>query len=149
MNKSDQITLEIDIVPKAKQSFRMGKNCYLSKSTIAYRKAIQKAALDQIGAPKIEDPLFVHVRLVYRYPKSWSQKKRLAAANSYRTARPDIDNLQKAVFDALNGIAWVDDSQIVSVHAEKMYGEKDTIQIKICKTSSMNKRKDKKTRDIE
>lgn len=35
--------------------------------------------------------------------------------------RPDIDNLQKGIFDALNGVCWKDDSQIVEVLAQKVY----------------------------
>jgi Holliday junction resolvase RusA-like endonuclease len=33
--------------------------------------------------------------------------------------RGDIDNYVKAVLDALNGIAWGDDSRVVVLHAEK------------------------------
>lgn len=33
--------------------------------------------------------------------------------------RIDLDNLQKAICDALNGIAWEDDSQVVESHASK------------------------------
>ena len=35
--------------------------------------------------------------------------------------RPDLDNMVKLVKDALNGIAWKDDSQIVSLNAVKIY----------------------------
>lgn len=33
--------------------------------------------------------------------------------------RCDLDNLLKLVLDALNGFAWIDDSQVVSILAEK------------------------------
>jgi Holliday junction resolvase RusA-like endonuclease len=36
--------------------------------------------------------------------------------------RPDIDNLAKLVLDAVNSILYVDDKQVVSLQAEKMYG---------------------------
>lgn len=49
------------------------------------------------------------------------------------TARPDIDNLVKAVTDALNGILWKDDSQIVSLSAEKRYGESGRITLLVAK----------------
>ena len=39
----------------------------------------------------------------------------------YKTTRPDIDNIQKACFDALNGLLFKDDSQIVSVTATKWH----------------------------
>lgn len=37
----------------------------------------------------------------------------------YREKKPDIDNLQKLVFDAMNGVAYRDDSQICRVTASK------------------------------
>lgn len=37
------------------------------------------------------------------------------------TVRPDLDNLVKLVLDALNGVAYADDSQIVRIHAFKKY----------------------------
>lgn len=41
----------------------------------------------------------------------------------YYTKRPDIDNLAKAVKDALRGVIYVDDSQIVESHLYKRYGK--------------------------
>ena len=43
-------------------------------------------------------------------------------AGRYHTKRPDIDNLAKAVKDALKGIVYADDSQIVEAHLYKQYG---------------------------
>ena len=37
--------------------------------------------------------------------------------------RPDGDNLEKLVWDALTGIVWADDSQIVQWAGAKWYGE--------------------------
>ncbi|MBR0288954.1 MAG: RusA family crossover junction endodeoxyribonuclease [Selenomonadaceae bacterium] len=34
----------------------------------------------------------------------------------------DVDNFLKAVLDALNGICYVDDSQVVDAHARKFFG---------------------------
>lgn len=41
------------------------------------------------------------------------------------TGKPDVDNLVKAVQDALLGLLWRDDSQICEVRARKFYAEKD------------------------
>lgn len=35
--------------------------------------------------------------------------------------RVDLDNLAKAVLDGLNGVAWLDDAQIVELHLWKQY----------------------------
>lgn len=37
------------------------------------------------------------------------------------TTRSDVDNLIKSVSDGLNGVAYVDDSQISELYAKKMY----------------------------
>ena len=37
------------------------------------------------------------------------------------TKKPDLDNVLKAVLDGLNGIAFVDDSQVVNVCMAKHY----------------------------
>lgn len=37
------------------------------------------------------------------------------------TSKPDLDNLEKAVKDAMKGIVWHDDSQVYKVDKEKLY----------------------------
>lgn len=59
-------------------------------------------------------------------PKSWSQKKRAAFADyGIHQQRPDIDNLSKAVMDAL----CEDDSYIFSLYATKFWAEEAGIEI--------------------
>lgn len=41
------------------------------------------------------------------------------------TSRPDIDNLIKGVMDAMNGIFYTDDKQVVSLHVYKVWAEKE------------------------
>jgi Holliday junction resolvase RusA-like endonuclease len=39
----------------------------------------------------------------------------------YPHCRPDLDNYLKAFMDAVNGIYWVDDGQVVNITASKVY----------------------------
>jgi crossover junction endodeoxyribonuclease RusA len=39
------------------------------------------------------------------------------------TKRPDLDKLERAIFDALTGVCWKDDSQIVDAHTTKRLAE--------------------------
>ena len=48
-----------------------------------------------------------------------------------KCSKPDVDNLAKTVCDALNGIAWLDDSQIVRMSAVKRYGSESYTTVKI------------------
>ena len=63
--------------------------------------------------------------ITYRsIPKSWSKKKKaLAAVGKIRpTSRPDLKNYIWGIEDALNGIVWKDDGQVVSFgRSEKRY----------------------------
>src|SRR5690606_2715083 len=44
----------------------------------------------------------------------------VVSAGVYRPQRRgDLDNTLKVVFDALNGVAWGDDSQVIEVHARR------------------------------
>ena len=47
------------------------------------------------------------------------------------TKKPDIDNIIKAVLDALNGVAYKDDTQVVQVMATKKYRDKAFVEVAI------------------
>jgi Holliday junction resolvase RusA-like endonuclease len=66
-------------------------------------------------------------------PASWSQKKRAAALAGlvHPTTKPDIDNVEKAVFDGLNGVVWKDDVQVVSVTKRKRYGDRPGVEVRV------------------
>jgi Holliday junction resolvase RusA-like endonuclease len=75
----------------------------------------------------IEGPVKVLVSFVVSRPKT----------TSLPVPKPDIDNFQKALFDAIThaGI-WKDDSQVAKVEAEKRWtapGEEPHIEIEICR----------------
>ena len=92
-----------------------------------------KKALALVAATKIKKPLAgpVKMRLVFQFkkPKNWPKKKREAAF--WHTQRPDADNLEKTVKDALNGIAYGDDSQVCVVDKIKIWGEEDMVLIEL------------------
>lgn len=69
----------------------------------------------------------VNMTLVFVLARPASLKKSWTVANK----KPDMDKLQRAVFDALTGIAYEDDSQIVAVHAVKAYGSPECVEIGI------------------
>lgn len=37
--------------------------------------------------------------------------------------RPDLDNLVKSILDGLNGVAYLDDNQVIEINAKKIYSE--------------------------
>jgi Holliday junction resolvase RusA-like endonuclease len=53
------------------------------------------------------------------------------SAPAYPTVRPDVTKLLRAVEDAMTGIVWRDDSQVVAQHAYKEYGEPAAAQVEV------------------
>ena len=88
-------------------------------------QASREAGVHLPAHPKEGTGFDVTIYAYYPIAKSLSKEKRRQIADGKRfpTRKPDIDNVIKAVLDALSGKAWVDDSAVTSVLAEKHYGE--------------------------
>ncbi len=86
----------------------------------AYRAAIANAAR-AAGAGVHGEPVGVLIDLVWERPKSHIRKSGVKP-DAPQYPRCDVDNAAKAVLDALNGVAWEDDSQVCSLTVAKHYG---------------------------
>ena len=66
-------------------------------------------------------------------PASWSNKRKTAAATGqiWPTSKPDIDNLCKIAWDAMNGIVYKDDSQIVESRLFKGYHDEPCLRVRV------------------
>lgn len=69
----------------------------------------------------------------YSIPKAFSKKKRTEALGGRvrPQTKPDIDNVAKVVCDALNKVAYRDDTQIVKITAEKYYSDTPGVVVEI------------------
>lgn len=78
----------------------------------------------------------------FEIPKSKSKKfKELASMGKIRpTKKPDTDNIAKNIKDALNGIAYPDDSQFVTEIIEKWYSDTPRVEIFIKEMEFKNDR---------
>lgn len=67
----------------------------------------------------------IDINACFAIPKSYSKKKRLECLKDkiWPTVKPDVDNIAKVVCDALNGFAYSDDKQIVSLTINKGFVE--------------------------
>lgn len=98
---------------------------YTDSKTKQAENTILAQALQHRPASPIEGPIRLSVTSVFGVPASWSKRKRAEAlAGAVRpTGKPDVDNLVKALMDALNGVFYLDDTQVVQLIAIKQYGE--------------------------
>lgn len=91
------------------------------------------------GAPPLTGPLRLEVLCVYEPPRSWPQWKREAALAGvmWKTSKPDHDNLEKQIGDALNGVAWVDDAQVVKSSCAKRYGTPERTEVRVTRVDGL------------
>ena len=69
--------------------------------------------------------VIVSILAMYIPPQSWPKHKRENPGP--KVTKPDADNLEKLCLDALNRIAWRDDSQVIDVRTRKRYGDADKL----------------------
>ena len=79
------------------------------------------------------EPLAVRITAVYEPPKSTGKRARARMLDGelLPTKKPDADNIAKVVLDALNGVAYRDDSQVVRLAVEMEYGEEAGLRVRI------------------
>lgn len=91
---------------------------YTPRKTRVFEERIRKAWSEQVGdrwaafAGPVEVMVFVTRELAKSNPKKWAGRADLQ--------KPDLDNVLKAVLDALNGLAYADDRNVTSETARKM-----------------------------
>ena len=77
------------------------------------------ASIAQAGRPVIEGPVTVDVVFGFGLPKQPGTRR----SQDPHTSRPDLDKLVRAVLDALTGVVYTDDSQVVELSARKVWVE--------------------------
>lgn len=124
-------------VPKGRPRFaRRGKfvSTYSPKTTVDYETKVSESAKLAMGASEpLETPVGAYIYITLPVPASYSKKRTQACLSGEErpTKKSDIDNYCKAIFDGMNGIVFVDDSLVVSLHATKVYGTIGMVEVMV------------------
>ena len=84
--------------------------------TKQFENYVKLVAAQHAPEELLTSALEVRLDFLFLRPKSLSKKTR------YHTKKPDVDNLAKSVLDALEGIIYVNDAQVISLQVTKDYG---------------------------
>ena len=81
----------------------------------------------------LENRLAVKIIATFKVPKTTTKKDREQIEKGLisPTKNPDIDNIVKIILDALNQMAFKDDTQITKLEVEKVYGEEKKVYVAI------------------
>lgn len=85
------------------------------------------------NAPLLEHSVRLHIGIYCKVPGRWSKKRRASALGGME--RPStisgIDHIIKTVADGMNGIVWIDDSQIVELVCSKHYALEPHVNVSV------------------
>lgn len=126
--------------PQGKARARTVRNKYTGKvhsftpeKTASYEELIRWSYKSAGGVYHADKMLEIYIAAYFPIPKSYSKKKQAERNDGdiRPTTKPDCDNIIKIVLDALNGVAYYDDKQVVCVSCNKFYAETGYLEIEI------------------
>ena len=134
---SFMLTFKVDGDPVGKQRARYAKRgnyvqTYTPDKTRNYEALIKEAAIQAMGSNEIlETPVNLYLYIRAPIPKSLPKKRLEACLNGSEKPikKPDASNVLKSVEDAMNGVIYKDDSQIVNIHVTKVYSSVPGVDI--------------------
>lgn len=111
---------------------------YTPKKTKEYEEKVKLAFLDNpdfFGCPFVtkeyQGKVSAYITAYFEMPKSWPESRKFLNDGKNFLKKPDVDNIGKSILDALNGIAYQDDSQVSEVHVSKKYGRTAGVEVEI------------------
>lgn len=131
---NEGLTFTVEGTPVGKSRPRVTKNgTYTPKKTKQYERLIAWTFRSKYPRFKpCKGPVFMTVIAYFPIPKNTTKKLRekMEREEVFRTKKPDWDNIGKIVSDALNGIAWEDDNQVMG-RVIKLYSPRPRIEVYI------------------
>jgi len=131
---------EVPGTPRGKQRPRVVRQngrtiSFTPDQTVQYENLVRWCYKTAENSKRFPDdmPLKVIINAYYEIPKSVSKKKRaqMITGEIRPTKKPDADNIAKIICDALNGIAYRDDAQVVTCIINKRYSEEPSVSVEI------------------
>lgn len=110
-----------DITPIPKPRMTQRDKWHKRKATSEYWAFKAEVKLKRVIVPESGS----HVTFVMPMPKSWSKKKKSEMNGRPHQQKPDVDNLTKALLDAV----YTDDSTVWDIRATKVWGETGMIKL--------------------
>ncbi|HMA77909.1 MAG TPA: RusA family crossover junction endodeoxyribonuclease [Candidatus Paceibacterota bacterium] len=136
-------SLPLASIPKGRPRTARAGHVYTPKRTREFETAVTKAVLQRL--PEDFTLLTGYLSMSYTFylkvPKSWPKSKReQALAKVIYPQVGDLDNRVKAVSDALNGVLFLDDKQIVKSTEQVFYAKGDAVQFTVSEIGSAYER---------
>ena len=107
-----QFSTIIPFTPKPKASVRLGKSGFFNPSSRGMARTAEHVRKNLTLEKPLKGPLLIIAHFVMPSPKHAHVSARRKRHLQPHCSKPDVDNLEKYLSDALRGIVWEDDAQI-------------------------------------
>ena len=135
---TDQLFFTFDIEPTPQLRPRVSSRggyvrVYDPPKVKQFKSLLRSLAVHQYARPPLLGPLSVSLTFYRPVQSSISktERDRRLSNQSKPVVKPDTDNYIKATLDALNGVLWHDDAQIVKITGEKKYSDRPKITVSV------------------
>lgn len=110
-------------VPQGSMKVINGHILHSQGSALAVWRSTVALSARFAGAKPVEGAIGIEIVFRVKRPKT--------VKRDFPTVAPDLDKYIRGVLDALTGIAYIDDSQVTDIKAEKVYSDTPGADIKI------------------
>lgn len=133
-----EINLIVYGEPKAQGRPRFARrgnfvSAYDDPKSAEYKDTVYSVAVENRPPEPLQSALSVKITCFRSIPAAFSKRRQelAEAGEMYPITKPDIDNYVKGIKDALKGVMWRDDSQVVNLTAYKRYSKTPRVEISI------------------
>lgn len=112
---------------------RMGKMQSITPEKTRSYEDLVRYCFQSEGGKFTDKPVMVKIKAYFKFPSAMPKKVKLQALAGLvvPTVKPDADNIEKIIFDALNGFAYKDDTQIAENHTVKLFSDEPRVEVEI------------------
>lgn len=110
---------------------------YTPKRTVDYENEVRDIFIRVTGKipygtfSPLDEPVRMTIRAFFMPPKGFNPGFLVETEDVPCTKRPDADNIAKIILDALNGLAYTDDSKVSELLVVKRYSKKPRVEVNV------------------
>lgn len=138
------VVVDIPGKPMGKQRVRLNRKTgavFTPERTVSYEGMVALEAQRKMkGLEILDGPVGLYIEIMLPVPQSWPKRKqeRALACELLPIGKPDIDNVNKILMDAMNQVVWVDDSQVVQTQIRKFYHKMPGVTVHVFRVTVPN-----------
>ena len=129
-------------VGKGRPRFTKNGHTFTPDSTRDYEKLVRLLYQSKCKEEPTDEPVIVNINVYTTPAKSLSKKKKAELMKKLPMKKPDLDNVAKIILDALNEVAWVDDTQVVSLSVRRVWSDEEYVCVTIIKEDEVWREKE-------